>query len=253
MLAPSLRRHDRQSRLADLAVQDVNRAAATRGLRAAANMVTVYQAAAVDVALQDTAAAVAEQGDTSKPVATVNKLALLTPPLDLTRMLAKVPDQAALGRFTTSFVYDAGRTASSIDYATRSTVIGYIRVVGGTCCARCAILAGRFYRYSSGFQRHSNCRCTNEPVTKDYRPKVPSPMDLFHEGRIHDLSRADTQAINMGADISKVVNIRRKQAGLTIGSSVMERAGKPTPAGILHFASSRDDAVRLLAKHGYIT
>jgi hypothetical protein len=35
--------------------------------------------------------------------------------------------------------------------------IGYIRLLTPPSCARCVILAGRFYRWSDGFKRHPNC------------------------------------------------------------------------------------------------
>lgn len=34
---------------------------------------------------------------------------------------------------------------------------GYVRVLNPPSCGRCAILAGRFYRWSAGFQRHPMC------------------------------------------------------------------------------------------------
>jgi hypothetical protein len=59
-------------------------------------------------------------------------------------------------------------------------------------------------------------------------------------------------ALDEGADLNRVVNIRLKSAGLSIGSSVYARAGQLTPQGCLHLASDRADVVRLLTKHGYI-
>ena len=91
------------------------------------------------------------------------------------------------------------------------------------------------------------------PTTEHLGPDLTTdPMEAFKAGRIHDLSRADTKAINQGADISQLINVRRKQAGLTVGGSVLERGGRMTPAGILRVASDQEDAVRLLRRFGYI-
>ena len=72
------------------------------------------------------------------------------------------------------------------------------------------------------------------------------------DGNIRGLSKADQEAVDLGADLGQVVNVRRKRAGLTIGSSVMDRGGRPTPQGILRSAESREQAIRLLERHGYV-
>lgn len=50
-------------------------------------------------------------------------------------------------------VADAGRGATTVGIATRDQV-GWVRQVNPPSCARCAILAGRWYRWNQGFQRH---------------------------------------------------------------------------------------------------
>jgi hypothetical protein len=47
--------------------------------------------------------------------------------------------------------------------------------------------------------------------------------------------------------------VRRKAAGLTVGSSVMVRAGRLTPQACLGLASDRTEALDLLRRYGYIT
>lgn len=53
-------------------------------------------------------------------------------------------------------VADAARAATGIGVVATPRV-GYVRMLTLPSCARCVILAGRFYRYSSGFARHPNC------------------------------------------------------------------------------------------------
>src|SRR5690606_36983122 len=55
-------------------------------------------------------------------------------------------------------VADAGRVADGISITARPSV-GYVRMVQGKTCGRCAILAGKFFRYNTGFLRHPRCDC----------------------------------------------------------------------------------------------
>lgn len=165
-------------------------------------------------------------------------------------LLRQAETLASLEAMVTTQLTDTGRAATNVALTVRPNVSGYIRNVGATCCSRCAILAGRFYRYSAGFKRHTNCRCTM--VATDSDAYIDTPDDLFRQGRITDLSVADRKSVEQGADMSQVVNVRRSSAGLTVAGSVLERGGRLTPAGIQRLASDRKDAVRLLAKHGYL-
>lgn len=51
-------------------------------------------------------------------------------------------------------VADAGRVADQVALSARRRVGGYTRMVVGATCARCVILAGRWYRWNAGFARH---------------------------------------------------------------------------------------------------
>lgn len=253
MLAATRRQYERQVALADQAVIDAKKAA-KRGTRAASHAIIAGQAAGIEIAQQSVVQNLAEQGLAADATGALNTAALVTPPAAVSSMIDQTANLDAFERLTRTLVADAVRTATSVDMARRRNVTVYVRSVGGNACARCAILSGRVYRWSDGFQRHPNCQCCMIPTTyADAYGLEPSPAELFRQGRITDLSRADTLAINNGADIAQVVNVRRKAAGLIRGSSVIVRAGRPTPAGIFQMASSRDEAVRLLERYGYIT
>ena len=56
-----------------------------------------------------------------------------------------------------------------------------------------------------------------------------------------------------GADLNKVVNVRRDAAGLVESGRVLARAGKLTPEGVYRVSSSRSEAVDLLRRNGYLT
>lgn len=161
-------------------------------------------------------------------------------------------------------IADAGRVADGVAIAARPTV-GWVRMVNPPSCPRCAILAGRFYRYNSGFQRHPGCDCTHIPapeaVSGDLRT---DPRRLFDEGQIRGLSKADAKAIADGADMNRVVNAHRGMYTASVGgigrvkatTALAGRQGIPQmrirPEQIYRHAVSRDDAIRLLRLHGYI-
>lgn len=62
-----------------------------------------------------------------------------------------------LQRMVASEVADAGSGAAGVAMAANRRVKGYVRQVRAGACARCAILAGRWYRYNADFARHKRC------------------------------------------------------------------------------------------------
>lgn len=118
-----------------------------------------------------------------------------------------------LQRIAASEVADAGRGAAGVAMVANRTVTGYVRMVRAGACARCVILAGKWYRYNADFQRHKRCSCYGVPAT-DARPgRHLNPMSFFN-----NLSRAEqdrrftiggAEAIRNGADIYSVVNAQR--------------------------------------------
>lgn len=191
----------------------------------------------------------AEQDITAKADALLNSAAFTTELRSLEAMLDAAAE-SGFERLVESLVQDAGRAAESVATAVRPDIY-HVRYVLPPCCARCAILAGRVYRYSEGFLRHPNCDCSMIPTTVA-GPYAQSPEQLFTDGQITDLSKADAQAIRDGANVGQVVNVRSKAAGLQESGRVLSRVGRPTPEGIYRMASTRDEAVELLAKFGYV-
>lgn len=216
-------------------------------------MIATYQLESAANAFNHAPAVLAEQGIAAPTVATASVSSVLTGAAAIP-MLQQIANADALDRLVKTLVNDAGRTASTIDIARRPAVTGYVRSLNLPSCSRCAILAGRVYRYSTGFQRHPNCDCVMTPTTQSIGPElVLDPTEAVERGQIRGLSKADLKALEAGADLGQVVNVRRKSAGLTVGSSVVERAGRPTPAGILRRAGDdRAMAISLLRTHGYL-
>jgi hypothetical protein len=78
-------------------------------------------------------------------------------------------------------------------------------------CSRCAVLAGRWYRYNAGFDRHPACNCIAIPANEDTSGDLlTNPRLAIAAGKVTGLSRADTRAIlDDGADVGQVINAHR--------------------------------------------
>lgn len=174
---------------------------------------------------------------------------------------------AAGGRFVDMAVWtqvaDAARQATGVGIASRPAVTGWVRMVNPPCCSRCAVLAGRHYRWNTGFQRHPRCDCTHIPATEGIAGDFTlDPDALARRGQINDLTDAERQALTRGADLGQVVNARRGSQGMTTTEGTTRRGRfrqqtglrvRLTPEGIYREAVDRADAIRLLRRHGYLT
>lgn len=168
--------------------------------------------------------------------------------LDERQVQARV--DAEFERLVASLVQDSARSAESVAVASRPH-ISYVRLLTTPSCSRCAVLAGRLYRWSTGFLRHPGCDCVMLPTTVANPDLVQDPVDLAERGLVTGLSKADMRAIADGADMNQVVNIRRRSAGLLQSGRVLAREGRLTPEGIYQRAETRELAVELLAANGY--
>lgn len=199
--------------------------------------------------------------------------------------------RATLDMIVRTQVADAGRSAVGVAMAASRDIAGYERVVHLPACGRCIALAGKLYRWSTGFERHPRCDCTMAPVTsKEWREQRPEnhPRALFERmdraEQDKRFTKAGAQAIRDGADISQVVNARSgmttaviggrtvattttgttrravagkrlaQRSGTVRGSGRYRRAAAPRlmPETIYQVAQDRDDAIRLLRANGYI-
>lgn len=254
VLAAAANQYDEQVRLTTLAVRQAKRQA-TRGTRVVSRTIATYQARAVELSLDSAPDVLAEQGiSTATSGDRIPTANLLTAPARSASMLDLADTDAAFARIVAALVNDAGRTAALADMGRREQVTGYVRSLRPPSCSRCAILAGRVYRYSQGFQRHPRCDCLMTPTNQTIGPSlVTDPQEALDKGWIRGLSQKDREAVDAGADLGRVVNVRRKAAGLSVGSSVAMRAGALTPEGCAIYSSDREDFVRLLRKFGYLT
>ncbi|GIG63621.1 hypothetical protein Lfu02_79930 [Longispora fulva] len=182
---------------------------------------------------------------------------------------------------------DAARVAVGVGVVARRSAGGWVRMLSTPSCARCIVLAGKFYRWSSGFLRHPRCDCRHIPAAENtagdlrtdpgkYFRSLPEP----EQNKL--LGRSGAQAVRDGADLAAVVNARRgmtttaafgrtfattregtTRRGLFAGYTtddqgrLQRRTGPPPrwrlmPEQIYTDATDRDDAIRLLRHHGYL-
>lgn len=117
-------------------------------------------------------------------------------------------------------VADAGRVATTVAMAVEPAVTGWVRMLVPPSCGRCAVLAGRRYRWSDGFERHPLCDCVHVPAAEDGADDLRTdPQAYFGSLSAADQERyftkAGAEAIRLGSDIAQVVNARRGAAGLS--------------------------------------
>ncbi|HET6627549.1 MAG TPA: hypothetical protein VFG63_14255, partial [Nocardioidaceae bacterium] len=125
--------------------------------------------------------------------------------------------QAFLDRYVATIMADTARAAESAAMVQRPWVEGWVRMlVPPGDCSRCIVLAGKFYLWNDGFERHPLCNCKHIPAQEEgerFGSLLTNPNDYFdsltadEQDRI--FTKAGAEAIRDGADISQVVNARR--------------------------------------------
>lgn len=194
---------------------------------------------------------------------------------------------AVLDMILATQVADAFRSSASVAYRTKPQVTMYVRMLVPPSCSRCAILAGA-WSARTAFRRHPRCDCIAIPSTEATSSDLVSDVRVDPKDYFNSLSRAEqdrvftvagAQAIRDGADIARVVNARRKAAGLSSAADGQRRALRRRnvfgqdlftteelkvrgsrgqqlvrlmPESIYEIAKDRADLLRLLKLHGYI-
>jgi len=192
--------------------------------------------------------------------------------------------RVSVERIARTQIADAGRVAAGVEVAVRPRT-GWVRMLTPPSCSRCLVLAGKFYRWSDGFDRHPNDDCVSIPSAEDRGNDLRTDPDAYLKSLSKAeqdklLGAANAQAWRDGADLNQVVNARRgMQNTQAFGQDVQittegtttrgfagqrlisqgarvtrQRAQTPrlTPESIYKAAKDRDDALRLLRRFGYI-
>lgn len=162
---------------------------------------------------------------------------------------------ATLARIVNNEVVQAGVDAEAAGIVGDESVGGFTRLAVPPACNRCIILAGSWWEWNEGFQRHPKCDCRHVPVADAANIKDVSidPYRYFDSLSKPEQDRVftagDARAIREGGDIFRVVNARKGM----YRSPRSSRVGRMSTAEIYRVAGSdRARAVHLLRRHGYI-
>lgn len=152
-----------------------------------------------------------------------------------------------------SLIADANRGAVQASI-TSTNVTGYVRMLNPPSCRRCIPLAGKWFRWNKGFQRHPGCDCRHIPVAENRAGDFTTdPYEMFNgmseaeQDRI--FGKRNAQAIRDGGDIWQVTNADARER-----HRPYRGRGRPTLDEIYTQAGdSKTRAVELMREHGYIT
>lgn len=133
-------------------------------------------------------------------------------------------------------VADAARVAVGVGTASRMNLAGNIRVLNLPVCQRCAILGGRFYRWSKGFDRHPGDDCTMMPVKSQAQAVgdgvLFDPKAAYRAGQIKDITEAQAKAIAEGAELQDVVNAYRGMSTTATSRTFGQSTPSVAPVGV---------------------
>lgn len=167
---------------------------------------------------------------------------------------------------------------SALVAATQETTFGWVRMITPPACGRCAVLAGAFYRWNQGFQRHEGCDCVHIPAKESISDSITTdPMKYFEsltpDQQAKYFGKANAQAIDAGADLGRTMRAATRQGALyTQGGrrytkeatskrgyyrktteAGQNREKRLTPYQIMRDAAgNKGEALRLLVRYGYV-
>lgn len=236
------------------------------GQTRAAELATPYLAEVVGGGEQLVASAFGRTASDGRPLTGLMRGAAFAAPMKAAEAEVQRAAIAWLLMVAQTQVADAGRAALRTGMAVRDA--GGVRIAASPCCPRCAVLHGRYYPWKADFLRHPRCGCTFEPVRRG--EAVPDVGDVPLD-QITGLSKADREAIELGADRNRVINAHRgmytatvhgEKVKATLDSTrartsafparVNPRTVRLRPESILAHAKDSEDAIRLLHRYGYI-
>ena len=169
---------------------------------------------------------------------------------------------------------DTRRNVYAADLGQRPAITGYVRMLNAPSCSRCVILAGKFFRWNQGFQRHPRCDClhvasSNEKWARD-EGYISDPYEYFNSlstedqdklfrphnetpGRAAQIGKSNARAIRDGGDIYRIENVRLRGLGTAKANLRYGTPSRMTVDDIYRTAGTRTNAVKMMEREGYIT
>ncbi len=158
---------------------------------------------------------------------------------------------ASLTRIVANEVTQAGITAESVGMVGQPEMAGYVRVLTAPSCGRCAVLAGKWFKWNAGFARHPGCDCKHVPApeARDAKAMRTNPRAYFDslsaKDQDHYFGTAEAAAIRGGADLTRTVNATTRKgsrSGLSVPRSIDRMVANKT----------REQAIEVLTRSGYL-
>lgn len=164
-----------------------------------------------------------------------------------------------LDKIVFSEVTAAGSWGDQTAMSVRPNITGYVRMVSAGACKDCMILAGKWFRWNEGFDRHPWCNCRHIPAAEALDGDLGTdPYAYFNsmskEAQNKLLGEVGAQTVRDGGDIYRVVNVQNR--GLGKGSRQAYKYGTPmkmTPRQIYSKRLPREQTLAMLRAEGYIT
>lgn len=88
----------------------------------------------------------------------------------------------------------AGRNADHVGITGQAQLGGYIRTLTPPSCSRCVVLAGKFYRWNQGFDRHPHCFPAGTVVSG---PTTEAATRRWYQGELVVLATASGQNLSL--------------------------------------------------------
>lgn len=271
MLRTAVAHYRRQQRITTAALAAANRFWRRGDVAGLTKLVAAAQQAAAQDAATSVPLMLAEQGIPVDPVhVIVSALAgIASDGRGLASLLEQAVNLRDMRLMVATQVQDAARVSAGVAIAARPRVTGYIRMLNPPSCSRCVLLAGKWFKWNAGFERHPKCDCRHVPTAEDQADDLRTHPDQYFDSLTPDeqdaaFGKAGAQAIRDGADIGQVVNARAGMSTASIGGrpvrittvgATRRRGARPRlmPEQIYAIAGDdRAEARRLLAGNGYI-
>lgn len=163
-----------------------------------------------------------------------------------------------LQRLAVNEVTQARSDAVAAAITATPTTTGYVRMLNPPSCRACIVLAGKWFRWNQGFDRHPRCDCVHVPAREAMSELRTDPYVYFHSLTRAEQERIfgvdDAQAIRDGADIYRVVNIRDRGASKrkTWSGRLYDTPMVTMDQILAEAGGNRGKAIALMREHGFI-
>lgn len=163
-----------------------------------------------------------------------------------------------LAEVVASEVVRANSAAMDASIALTPSIAGYVRMLNPPSCKDCILLAGKWFRWNQGFQRHPRCDCQHIPASENASGDLRTdPYALFEsmteQEQNRTFGRSNARAIREGADLYRVVNIDNRGLASARAGRLYGTPTRATVDELLRQAGTRTNFRRLLEEHGYVT